>query len=158
MASGERPDRKLVAEWVHAALVVEKRARSEAEAEALRRMAEEWRSSRNRQTAGDGLDTSLDDEAQAFEPGVVSAPVRTRTLAPSFTFGASKAGVAGPVNLQAEIWPDGKAHHIQVLRPLPYGLTWRAIAAVRQWRFKPSLKNGKPVKASVTMEVNFRRG
>jgi TonB family protein len=36
------------------------------------------------------------------------------------------------------------------------GLDEMAIEAVRQWRFKPGQKNGKPVAVAATLEINFR--
>jgi outer membrane biosynthesis protein TonB len=34
----------------------------------------------------------------------------------------------------------------------------KAIEAVRQWRFRPGLKDGEPVAVVVNVEVNFRLG
>ena len=31
-----------------------------------------------------------------------------------------------------------------------------AVEALKQWKFKPGLKNGKPVAVSLNIEVNFR--
>ena len=36
------------------------------------------------------------------------------------------------------------------------GLDEKAIEAVRQWRFQPSMKDGKPVEFHSVVEVNFR--
>jgi len=45
---------------------------------------------------------------------------------------------------------------LRVLRSLDPELDEKALEAIRQWRFKPALKNGKPVRAPVTVEVDFR--
>jgi protein TonB len=36
------------------------------------------------------------------------------------------------------------------------GLDQQAMAAVSQWRFKPGMKDGKPVPVYANVEVNFR--
>jgi len=36
------------------------------------------------------------------------------------------------------------------------GLDEKALEAVAKYRFKPALKNGKPVAAAILVEVNFR--
>jgi TonB family protein len=43
-----------------------------------------------------------------------------------------------------------------VVRALGMGLDEKALEAVRRYRFKPALKNGKPVPAMMTVVVNFR--
>ena len=48
------------------------------------------------------------------------------------------------------------AKDIKVVRPLGLGLDEKAIEAIKKWRFRPGVKNGKPVAVLVTIEVNFR--
>jgi periplasmic protein TonB len=45
---------------------------------------------------------------------------------------------------------------LRVTRRLGLGLDEKAIDAVRQWRFRPALRNGLPFRVSATIEVNFR--
>ncbi len=50
----------------------------------------------------------------------------------------------------------GIPQDIIVTRSLDPGLDQKAIEAVRQWRFRPATKNGRPVSVRATIEVNFR--
>jgi TonB family protein len=74
---------------------------------------------------------------------------------PEYTEEARKARVFGIVILELVIEPDGRVSGGRVLKPLPMGLTQRAIDAVGKWRFEPALDGGKPVRAIHTVTVNF---
>ena len=45
---------------------------------------------------------------------------------------------------------------VHVARALGMGLDEKAMEAVRQFKFKPALREGKPVACYATVEVNFR--
>jgi len=44
----------------------------------------------------------------------------------------------------------------RVTRSLGMGLDEKALEAVEKYRFKPSLKNGRPVAVTISVAVNFR--
>jgi len=88
--------------------------------------------------------------------GGVSAPVPIFKPEPEYSEEARKAKFQGAVILSIVILPDGTTTNIRVTRPLGLGLDEKAIEAVQKWRFKPSLKDGKPVAVSANVEVNFR--
>ena len=90
-----------------------------------------------------------------LQPGDVAPQLERKAAAP-FSLGAERRNVQGVVVLTAEIRPDGRAHRVRVLRPLPYGLTWSAIGAARKWRFRPGMRDGKPTAINVQIEVEFR--
>jgi len=50
----------------------------------------------------------------------------------------------------------GNPRELKVIRPLGLGLDQKAIEAVEKWKFKPGMKDGKPVAVQATIEVNFR--
>jgi TonB family protein len=87
--------------------------------------------------------------------GNVSAPKLLKKAEPRMTEGALANRAQGKVLLSLQVWPDGRVHRVAVLRPLPYGLHWEAIGAVRKWRFEPGRKDGKPVKVAAAVEVTF---
>jgi periplasmic protein TonB len=88
--------------------------------------------------------------------GGVSAPRLTYKVEPEYSEEARKAKYQGTVVLAVEVWPDGGAHNIRVLRSLGLGLDEKAIQAVEKWKFVPGHKDGKPVRVAATIEVNFR--
>jgi TonB family protein len=88
--------------------------------------------------------------------GGVSAPRLTYKVEPEYSEEARKAKYQGTVVLAVEVWPDGGAHNIRVLRSLGLGLDEKAIQAVEKWKFVPGRKDGKPVRVAATIEVNFR--
>jgi len=50
---------------------------------------------------------------------------------------------------------DGSVSHIRIQRPAGLGLDEKAVDAVRQYRFKPATKDGRPVKVELSIEVRF---
>jgi TonB family protein len=42
-----------------------------------------------------------------------------------------------------------------VVRGLGFGLDQKAIDAVRNWKFNPALKDGRPVDVQISVEVEF---
>ena len=66
--------------------------------------------------------------------GGVSAPRLTYKVEPEYSEEARKAKYQGTVVLAIEVWPDGKAHNIRVIRSLGLGLDQKAIDAVQKER------------------------
>jgi periplasmic protein TonB len=88
--------------------------------------------------------------------GGVSAPRALETPDPEYSEEARKAKYQGTVVLWLIVGPDGKPHDIKVSRPLGMGLDQKAVEAVRNWKFQPAMKDGKPVAVQINVEVNFR--
>jgi periplasmic protein TonB len=88
--------------------------------------------------------------------GGVSAPVPIFRPEPEYSEEARKAKWSGAVLLQLVVDENGVPKDIKVVRSLGMGLDQKAIEAVQKWRFKPGLKDGKPVPVSANIEVNFR--
>jgi TonB family protein len=86
----------------------------------------------------------------------VSPPVVILKVEPQYTEEARQAKFKGTVVLYVEVTPDGRATNIKVQRSLGMGLDEKAVEAVSQWRFRPGMKDGKPVTVGATLEVNFR--
>jgi TonB family protein len=86
----------------------------------------------------------------------VSPPQLIRKQEPSYTEEARQAKISGTVVLRTVVDPDGTAHDIKVVRSLGHGLDEKAIEAVRQWEFRPGMKDGHPVAVQANIDVNFR--
>lgn len=75
-------------------------------------------------------------------------------IAPSYPALAQHMNVQGSVVLQALIASDGSIENLRVISG-PAILTSAAQQAVREWRFKPVLQNGRAVETKATITVNF---
>ena len=101
-------------------------------------------------------------DAPEDEPGVyrvsrgIKPPRVTSQIDPEFSEQARKAGYEGTCVLTLVVNAEGMPRNIKVTRPLGMGLDDKAIEAVRQWRFSPSLKDGEPVAVRINVEVSFR--
>jgi protein TonB len=88
--------------------------------------------------------------------GGVSAPIVLSKTEPEYSEEARKAKYQGTVVLTIVVDAQGMPRNIKVIRPLGLGLDEKAIEAVEKWRFRPAMKDGKPVNVQATVEVNFR--
>jgi periplasmic protein TonB len=88
--------------------------------------------------------------------GGVSPPSVILKVEPEYSEEARKAKFQGTVVLFVVVDADGKPRDLKVIRPLGLGLDQKAIEAVEKWKFRPGMKDGKPVAVQATIEVNFR--
>ena len=88
--------------------------------------------------------------------GGVSAPAVLLKVEPEYSEEARKAKWQGTVVLSLIVDETGHPQGLKVVRSLGLGLDQKAIDAVEKWRFKPGMKDGKPVAVQATIEVNFR--
>jgi TonB family protein len=85
-----------------------------------------------------------------------SAPTLIYKTDPEYTEEARQAKLQGTVLVYVQISPEGIATNIRVLRGIGMGLDEKAMDAVARWRFKPGMKDGRPVTVEAQIEVNFR--
>ena len=88
-------------------------------------------------------------------PAVVSRPVRLSSPQPRYTEEARANKVSGTVLLRVQVDVEGNVNAVRVVSGLPYGLTERAIDVARGSKFKPAMKDGKPVAVWIVLEINF---
>lgn len=89
--------------------------------------------------------------------GGISAPVPLNNVEAEFSDEARRAKYQGVCLIQMIVDAQGNPQNPRVIRPLGMGLDEKALEAVRKYRFKPAMKNGRtPVPVMITVEVNFR--
>ena len=105
------------------------------------------------------------DILRSHKPPPPSGPVKIRQgvmeaslihrVQPEYPAAARAARISGRVELRALIGTDGSVRHIEVVSGHPL-LVQAAVAAVRQWRYRPTLLNGEPVEVDTFITVDFR--
>lgn len=95
-----------------------------------------------------------------FKHGV-TPPKPTYQPVAEFSDKARKEGRKHHVNnfvsmVSMVIGVDGAVRDVCLVKAAGYDLDAKAAEAAWQYRFKPAMKDGEPVQARVTMEVNFR--
>ena len=101
------------------------------------------------------------DAPQPAEPPAragkdVTPPEKISGAAPLYTGMALLAHLEGSVTVESIINSAGDVENAKILKGLPLGLDQMALAAVKTWKFKPALQDGKPVKVHYVLKVNFR--
>jgi len=86
----------------------------------------------------------------------VTNPSVIQEVEPEYTPEARNAKIQGMVLLRLVVGSDGIARDIQVEQGIDAGLDQNAVQALRQWRFKPAIRNARPVAVMAKVAVNFR--
>ncbi|MDA0206179.1 MAG: energy transducer TonB [Acidobacteria bacterium] len=89
--------------------------------------------------------------------GTVQAARIVRRVQPIYPPLARTARISGIVRLQAIIAADGTIAELNVISGHPM-LIAAAVDAVKQWRYRPTVLNGKPVPVNTQIDVNFTLG
>ena len=93
-----------------------------------------------------------------FRPGVggVTAPRAIYKPDPEYSEEARKAKYQGTVVLGLIVDAAGRPRGLKVEHGLGMRLDEKALEAVRNWKFEPAEKDGKPVAVAISVEVEFR--
>ena len=88
----------------------------------------------------------------------VSLPVVVKEVRATYPPAALKSGIWGSVTLECVVRPNGSVGRVKVVKSLDTrnGFDRAAIDAMKQWRFKPGVKDGKPVPVLINTEMTFR--
>jgi periplasmic protein TonB len=78
-----------------------------------------------------------------------------KMVEPVYPPDARQARVEGTVKLHVVVGVDGKVESLQPVSG-PESLTQAAMTAVRDWRYNPTLLNGKPVEMQEDVSFVFR--
>lgn len=93
--------------------------------------------------------------ANAEISGSVIAGNRVSFVQPLYPETAKMKHESGRVILRAIIGRDGRVHSLRPMSATNPDFVIAAIAAVRQWTYRPYLLNGEPTEVDTTITVNF---
>jgi protein TonB len=93
------------------------------------------------------------EKPRAIGGDVLEAKILNRVI-PEYPPLARQARISGIVHLAGVIGRDGLVKSLQVIGGHPM-LVKAALAAVQQWRYRPTLLNGEPVEVVAPITVNF---
>jgi len=102
-------------------------------------------------------------EPPAAEPATADEVVPPQVIlesqkAPVYPPAALAGRFTGTVVLELKILPDGSVGEVAVVNcsHRKLGFEEAAVAAVKEWRFEPALREGEPVEFSAKYRLNFR--
>jgi len=88
--------------------------------------------------------------------GDVTGPIPIYEPEPVYSAEAKKAKFMGIVTVGIIVDKNGMPQNVHVTRGVGMGLDEKAVEAVKQYKFKPAMENGKPVAVYMNIEVNFQ--
>jgi len=94
-------------------------------------------------------------DGQKLVSGTLIPPRALLMIDGAFSQQALRSKYAGAVTISFTVGTDGLAHQPKITRPLGMGLDEQALAVLPLWRFQPGSKDGKPVAASLNVEMEF---
>lgn len=107
---------------------------------------------------GGGFQGVLDGLPGAKQPlsliGDIRPPERTVFVKPEYPMMARLARTGGKVILEIVVGLKGDVEEVRILKPDPL-FEQAAIEAVKQWRYRPALQHGRPVRVYMTVVVEF---
>lgn len=89
--------------------------------------------------------------------GVMAGMILKKTV-PVYPEEAKVKHISGAVHMDALIDTDGHIHRLRITEAPDPSLAMSALAAVREWMYKPYLLNGYPVEVETTITVNYNIG
>lgn len=90
-------------------------------------------------------------ERSAFD----TPPKPLDIVAPEYPAAMKLQGETGHVAVAFTIDVKGRVHDVQVRDATNAAFENAAVAAVRKWRFKPALRDGKPVEVRIAQQLKF---
>ncbi|MGC2694421.1 MAG: TonB family protein, partial [Candidatus Angelobacter sp.] len=89
------------------------------------------------------------------DPGV-KAPQALHTPDPKYSKSARQQKIQGSVKFSAIVGTDGRVHDVKLLKSLEPSLDANAIEVLKEWKFAPATKDGRPVACPMTLELDYK--
>jgi protein TonB len=102
-------------------------------------------------TDQEGSDEPVFDLASDITP-----PKPTKRVKPGYTPAARKAAVEGKVILSFIVTSKGMPTTIRIVQGLYPDLDQNAIESLKEWRFEPAKRAGKPIAVRLSIEFEFK--
>ena len=100
--------------------------------------------------------TGTQSETKVYKPGDgVSAPSVIHEVKPVYPREVMQRKVQGSVWMAVVVLASGDVGDVRISKALDPDLDQEAIKAMKQWKFRPGTKDGKPVAVEVTVEMTF---
>lgn len=101
------------------------------------------------------IQPDIDPAAGSGFDGTPPKPVSTPM--PDLSREAQLVGQAGKESFVLLVDEQGKASVLAFTRLLQYGLEETTIDAVRDWKFQPAVKDGKPIPVRIAMDIEYKQ-
>jgi len=92
---------------------------------------------------------------QAAEPNTSSTVTLSTAPIPPEDHSGAKPSRSGHVGIALVVDELGNPTHVHVVKSAGRDLDEKAIATAQTYKFKPAMKNGKPVKADLYLDVDI---
>jgi protein TonB len=99
--------------------------------------------------------TRADGDRTVATSAVDQRPVPLNSPKPHYTLKAREDKIQGTVSMRILVDKDGLVKQTKILRGLPDGLDEEATRTAFELRFKPAMKDGKPVQFWMMINITF---
>jgi TonB family protein len=103
----------------------------------------------------DVADSAAENDSPVTLSGKVLTGHAVQQPRPIYPESAKSAHISGSVLLSATISKDGSVKELSVIASPDKSLSDSALAAVRGWRYKPYLLDGRPMEVETVITVNY---
>jgi len=108
-------------------------------------------------TMGNSFKNTFIEVQKSPPPVAESVPPRPVVLVrPAFPEACREKGFQGVVKTELQVDEAGSVVEVHVLKSLHPGLDAATVESLRQWKYEPLLKDGKPASAAYHVDVDFK--
>lgn len=108
-----------------------------------------------RNLSGLGLASALWMAPLAVQAQSLTPPEVVTFVPAEYPKAAQAAGVEADVGMELTVEADGTVSEVLILKPAGYGFDEAAVAAVKQFIFKPATQDGAPIRARIPYRYRF---